>query len=358
MTDASPLMALRKALSRVAAPGAKTNIVAAGAVSAMSVDEDGLARFTLDVGDLPRDAAQALLQTVEAAAAAVPGVERVAAIATSHRAAGPPKAVRDGHANPLGVGDRKPARDGLAQVRNVIAVASGKGGVGKSTVAANLALAFARRGLATGLLDADIYGPSVPTLFGLQASPTVKDGVIDTLTAHGLRLMSIGFVVAPEKALAWRGPMVMGALRQLMNDVNWGALDVLIIDTPPGTGDVHLSLAQSGKLTGAVIVSTPQEMALADMRRGVALFRKVDVPVIGVIENMAWVETPQCERLDIFGEGGARRAAAALGAPFLGALPLFPDLRAACDAGAPLSAEAPASKAFDAIAGTIVAQLQ
>jgi ATP-binding protein involved in chromosome partitioning len=287
-------------------------------------------------------------------------VTRVRAVAPAHRTAPAPPSTHD---NPLRLA--KPSRieaaaETLAGVRHVIAVASGKGGVGKSTVAANLAIAFARAGLKTGLLDADIYGPSLPILFALKDKPSMRDGKILPVEKFGVRAMSIGLLVDVDKALAWRGPMVMGAVRQLIGDVDWGALDILIIDTPPGTGDAHLTLAQSKRLTGAVIVSTPQEMALADVRRGVELFRSVRVPIIGVIENMAWLDDGAGGRNYLFGKGGAEKAAQDLGVPFLGALPIHPALRVASDEGAPLSQSAPdddAVRAFDDLAKKIQAAL-
>jgi ATP-binding protein involved in chromosome partitioning len=252
------------------------------------------------------------------------------------------------------------AADQLAGVKHVIAIASGKGGVGKSTLAANLAVAFARRGLRTGLLDADIYGPSLPVLFGLKDKPAMRDGKIVPIEKFGVRAMSIGLLVDERKALAWRGPMVMGAVRQLIGDVDWGALDVLVIDTPPGTGDAHLTLAQSKRLTGAVIVSTPQEMALADVRRGVELFRQVSVPIIGIVENMAWLDDGAGGKSFLFGKGGAEKAASDIGVPFLGALPIYPDLRVASDEGEPIAArdlQSPAARAFDGLAERIAAAL-
>ena len=330
-------MKVRSALARVINPQTGRNIIADGLVQGLSSTEGGVVRFTLDAGEMTRETAEALLESARREAGSVEGVARVAAFGASHRPAQEQRA--GGHDNPMGLRRERrtaEAADALAAVRSIIAVASGKGGVGKSTIAANLAVAFAQRGLRTGLLDADIYGPSLPTLFGLRDRPLLRDGKILPIEAYGVRLMSIGLLVDRDKALAWRGPMVMGAVRQLMGDVAWGALDVLIIDTPPGTGDVHLSLAQSKKLTGAVIVSTPQEMALADMRRGVELFRSMKVPILGVIENMAWLDLPDGGRHHIFGEGGAERAAGDLGVPFLGATPLFQALREASDAGAPL----------------------
>ena len=360
MAEKSALMALRDALKTVKAPGADADIVATGAVSGLSLTEEGVARFSLDIGALDREAAENLLKKAEAAALSAPGVARISAVATRHREQGPPKAPAagaGGHANPMGIKGRKPERDGLAQVKNVIAVASGKGGVGKSTLAVNLALALKRSGAKTGVLDADIYGPSLPTLLGLDEKPDVQDGVIQPLDAHGLKAISMGVLLPPGKAIAWRGPMVMGALRQLMNDVAWGDLDILIIDTPPGTGDVHLSLAQSGKVTGAIIISTPQEMALADVRRGIELFRKVDVPILGVIENMAWFESGDGERHYLFGQSGAERAALDMDAPFLGAIPIAPNLRAASDAGAPIEAASDVNIYFDELAAKILPDL-
>ncbi len=325
----------------------------------LEVDPDGRVRFTLSLADADRIRAEALLQQAKAAAEAVEGVTAVSAVATSHAAqpASPPApAARGGHDNPFGLG-RKPRQDqgdALGDVKAVIAVASGKGGVGKSTVAANIAVAFARAGFKTGFLDADIYGPSAPTIFGVSEKAQTEDDKIQPLSAHGVSIMSIGFLVDPEQALAWRGPMVMGALKQLMRDVAWGPLDILIVDTPPGTGDAHLSLVQSKRLTGAVVVSTPQEMALADVRRGVQLFRKTDIQVLGVIENMAWLQAANGEKTFLFGKGGAERAAAELDAPFLGALPIMPELRQASDDGAPLAGQDhPAAEEFARLAAKI-----
>jgi len=360
----SLLMRVRAALSAIKDPGSGRNIIASGAVRGLAADDSGRVRFTLELAKAERQSVEKLLQSAKEAAGAVEGVSSVSAVATAH---GPGKTTparhsqantASAHDNPFGL-KAKPrietAGESLGGVKAVIAVASGKGGVGKSTVCANLAVALAARGLKVGLLDADVYGPSLPTLFGLSERPKMDDGKIVPFDAFGVKLMSIGFLVDPEEAVAWRGPMVMGAVRQLMSDVAWGDLDVLLIDTPPGTGDTHLSLIQSKKLTGAVIVSTPQEMALADMRRGVKLFRQTQTPVIGVIENMAWLETESGARQYIFGEGGARKAATALGAPFLGSIPLFPDLRQACDDGRPLAAASdhPSAEIFAGLAGQV-----
>jgi ATP-binding protein involved in chromosome partitioning len=342
------IIRVRNALSSIKDPATQRSIVADGAVQGLEADEAGRVRFTLALSDADRAQAEELLERAKSAAQGVNGVVSVSAVATAHAPAKPARSPAGGHDNPFGL-KRKTQNQGdaLGDVKAVIAVASGKGGVGKSTVAANLAVAFARAGYRTGFLDADIYGPSAPTLFGVSGKAETQGGKVQPIDAHGVAVMSIGFLVDPEQALAWRGPMVMGALKQLMRDVAWGSLDVLIVDTPPGTGDAHLSLIQSKRLTGAVIVSTPQEMALADVRRGVQLFNKTDVNVVGVIENMAWLDEPKGGRTFLFGEGGAKKAAGELGVPFLGALPITPALREASDAGAPLAAQDhPAASAF------------
>lgn len=358
MSDADLLMRVRTALRGVARL-AGGDILTSGAVEGLSVTSQGVVRFTLNAEKTGGDV-ENILRAAKAAAEKVSGVARVAAFATAHEEP-PAPAKAGGHDNPFGLS--KPSRietagNELKGVKNVIAVASGKGGVGKSTLAANLAVAFAQRGLKTGLLDADIYGPSLPTLFGLSGKPDIEGGKIIPVEKFGVRSMSIGLLVEESQALAWRGPLVMGALRQLIADVDWGTLDVLVVDTPPGTGDAHLSLAQSKRLTGAVIVSTPQEMALADVRRGIEFFRKVNVPIIGVIENMAWLEGANGDRTYLFGKGGAEQAAKDLHAPFLGALPIYPDLRIASDEGIPIAARdksAPPARAFQELATKISA---
>lgn len=350
------ILRVREALSRVKSPAGKS-IIASGAVQGLTADENGRVRFVLEIDGAGRAEAEQVLEAARSAAAAVSGVTSVSATATAHGPAA--KGAASGHDNPFGLRGKpriEEAGEALAGVRAVVAVASGKGGVGKSTIAANLAVALARKGFTVGLLDADIYGPSLPTLFGVHDKPAMKDGKIVPLEACGVKLMSIGLMIDPEQAVAWRGPMVMGAVRQLMTDVDWGRLDIMLIDTPPGTGDTHLSLIQSKRLTGAVVVSTPQEMALADMRRGVHLFRQTGTPVIGVIENMAWLDLPGGARHYLFGEGGAQKAAEKIGAPFLGAVPLYPDLREASDAGRPLAAQDhPSADVFADIAGKIAA---
>jgi ATP-binding protein involved in chromosome partitioning len=244
----------------------------------------------------------------------------------------------------------------------VICVASGKGGVGKSTTAVNLALAFAAAGLRTGILDADIYGPSLPVMLGISERPRSPDGkTLLPIEKYGLRCMSIGFMVAPDTPMIWRGPMVMGALEQMMRDVEWGALDMLVVDMPPGTGDAQLTLAQRVPLAGAVIVSTPQDLALLDARKGLNMFRRVDVPVLGIVENMSYFVCPHCgTRSEIFTHGGARRAAEQMGVPFLGEIPLDMAIRETSDGGRPIvvaDPESPHARAYRDIAERIRRQL-
>jgi len=355
---------VRNALAGVVNPASGRNIVAEGAVQGLSAEPGGKVRFALQIDPSAQDEAARLLDAARKAAGAVSGVSSVSAVATAHAARGAaatpaPSRPAGGHDNPLGLKKRpriEAAAETLSGVRHVVAVASGKGGVGKSTLAANLAVALAAAGRRVGLMDADIYGPSLPILFGLKDKPAMRDGKIVPPEAHGVRAMSMGLMVSEAQSLAWRGPMVMGAVRQLMSDVDWGELDILLVDTPPGTGDAHISLIQSKRLSGALIVSTPQEMALADVRRGVQLFRKTDTPVIGVVENMAWFELPSGERQYLFGRGGAEKAAAALEAPFLGAIPLYPELQQASDAGAPLAArrDHPAAAHFRQLAEKVL----
>ena len=352
------LFRVRNALTQVINPDSGRNIVADGAVHGLTADESGTVRFALQLPPEPSFDANMLLAQAKEAAQNVSGVTHVSAVASAHRQSTENRPAAGGHQNPLGM-KKKPAAEkaaeGVKHVKRMIAVASGKGGVGKSTIAANLAVALSKLGLRVGLLDADIYGPSLPTLFGLKGKAEVRDGKLQPFEAYGVRAMSIGLIVDPDQALAWRGPMVMGALNQLISDVDWGELDVMLIDTPPGTGDAHLSLIQTKRLDGTIIVSTPQEMALADMRRGVTLFRKTDTPVIGVIENMAWLEAADGSRQYLFGQGGAEKAAGELDAPFLGAIPIYPQLREASDAGEPAAkGDTPVAQQFEVIAKSLM----
>jgi ATP-binding protein involved in chromosome partitioning len=252
----------------------------------------------------------------------------------------------------------------VPDVRHILAVASGKGGVGKSTVAVNLAVSMAQRGSRVGLLDADIYGPSVPIMFGAKKLRPEIDGETERLVPlerFGVRFMSLGSLVDPEAAVVWRGPMVMKAVEQLLRDVEWGELDILLVDMPPGTGDAQLTLSQKVQLSGALIVTTPQDVALADAIKGVAMFRKVDVPVIGIVENMSYFQCPHCSgRTDIFGHGGGRAEAERLAVPFLGEVPLETEVRDSGDLGEPLcagSGSSPARSAFAKIADRVLMSL-
>lgn len=251
--------------------------------------------------------------------------------------------------------------DFLPGVRHVVGVGSGKGGVGKSTVAVNLACALAQTGARVGLLDADIYGPSIPTMMGICKEPFVSNKKLIPLEAHGVKMISMGFLVPPNQAVIWRGPMVVGALKQFLTDVHWGELDYLVIDLPPGTGDVQLSLAQNAKLAGAVVVTTPQTVALDDARRSVSMFEKVNIPLLGIVENMSQFICPACGHQEpIFGVGGGEAYAKELKTAYLGAIPLEPSIRKGGDAGTPVVISAPDSlsaKALRAVAGQVAAQL-
>jgi ATP-binding protein involved in chromosome partitioning len=235
-----------------------------------------------------------------------------------------------------------PAPAGIPGVRNIIAVASGKGGVGKSTIAVNLALSLSRLGLKVGLLDADIYGPSLPRLLAITEKPGNNGNILLPIEKHGIKTMSIGFMVKEDEAMIWRGPMVQSALSQMLSDVAWAPLDVLVLDMPPGTGDAQLTIAQRVPMKGAVIVSTPQDIALIDARKGIAMFNKTQIPILGVVENMSMFTCPDCGSSHaIFGHGGARETAEKLDVPFLGEIPLVPRIRETSDAGTPVSVSAP-----------------
>jgi len=363
MTDASA-ETLRDALRTIKDPASGRDIVSAGLVETVEA-RDGLVQVTLLTDRAHAAAMEPVRREAEALLSRQPGVRNATAVLTAHRTAAqapsrsapPPRpaaAGGHGHAHgPAGQGGQRPALL-LENVKAIIAVASGKGGVGKSTVAVNLAVSLARRGLKTGLLDADIYGPSLPRMLGVQRRPEVRGDKMIPLQAWELECMSIGFLVEEEQAMIWRGPMVMGALEQMMSQVAWPDLDVLVVDMPPGTGDAQLTMAQRVALTGAVIVSTPQDIALIDARRGVKMFEKTNVPVLGLVENMSYFCCPNCgHRSEIFGHGGARAEATRAGVDFLGEVPLLLDIRTASDAGMPIAASAPDSdgaRAYAALA--------
>ena len=323
------------ALRGIADPSGGGDIITTERAGGIVVKDDGGVGLVLLVDGLAKDDAERLHAAVDLAVRRVPGVTAARIILTAERGAAP--AIRTGP---------------VPGIRTIVAVASGKGGVGKSTVAVNLAVALARRGLAVGLLDADIYGPSVPTLLGLTARAQLDKNRLVPATAFGIKALSMGMMTDPGKAIIWRGPMAASAMTQMVDSGDWGLLDVLVVDLPPGTGDIQLTLAQKIKPTGAVIVSTPQDLALIDARRAVAMFAEVGVPILGLVENMSSFVCPSCGvATDIFGHGGAKDAAAAAGIAFLGAVPLDMALRLASDAGVPPAAgDGPQATAFAALA--------
>jgi ATP-binding protein involved in chromosome partitioning len=312
------------------------DIVSLGMVSGIAV-KGGHVAFSLEIDPQRAAELEPLRKRAEQLVHALPGVLTVSAVLTAERGPAPQMPRVGGHAS----GSQEPL---LTSVTSVIAIASGKGGVGKSTTAVNLALALKDLGLRVGLFDADIFGPSQPRMLGVQnLKPTSLDGKkMEPIDAYGIKVMSIGFMLAEDNPVVWRGLMVMGALEQLMRDVNWGPLDVMVIDMPPGTGDTQLTISQRVKLAGAVIVSTPQDIALLDARKGLNMFRKVNVPVLGIIENMSVFICPNCgHEAHIFGHGGAKADALRLGVDFLGELPLDIAVRLSCDEGAPIVAAQP-----------------
>ncbi|MGO9421839.1 Mrp/NBP35 family ATP-binding protein [Roseiarcus sp.] len=330
------------ALAKVAGPDGKTPLPDSGAVSGLTV-RDGKVFLAIVVNPAEAKAMEPMRARAEAAIKAVPGVTGAvvtltaeAARAVSGAAPGP------GHAHGGGQAQRGGrAAQPIAGVKHIIAVASGKGGVGKSTVACNLAVGLAKLGLKIGVLDADLFGPSMPKLFGLSAKPDVAPDSqkLVPLEAYGVKVMSIGFLIDEGAPVVWRGPMVMSALTQLLREVAWGDLDVLVVDMPPGTGDTQLTMAQNVPLSGAVIVSTPQDLALIDARRGIAMFKQVQVPLLGIVENMSYFLCPHCGgRTEVFSHAGAQREAEKLGVPFLGEVPLDIAIRVNSDEGRPVVA--------------------
>jgi ATP-binding protein involved in chromosome partitioning len=361
------------ALARVASPRgvALTN---ANVLSAISVT-DGKVFFSINVDATEARAWESVRAQAEAAVRAIPGVTVAMIALTAERKAGSAAAPPPPHRHAPGVAPvsshrppQSPASPMSKQaeipgVAAVIAVASGKGGVGKSTTALNLALGLRDLGLRVGLLDADIYGPSVPRLTGIREKPVLNDDKkMIPISRFGLSIMSIGFLVEEDTAMIWRGPMVMSAITQMLRDVVWGTLDILVVDMPPGTGDAQLTLAQNVPLKGAVIISTPQDLSLIDARRGLAMFRKVNVPVLGIVENMSYFQCPHCgTRSDIFGHGGARHEAERLGVTFLGEIPLHMSIRSSSDAGTPVvdsEPDGPHAAIYRAIGAKVRDQLQ
>ena len=338
---------VQDALAKVATPRGVA-LSNAGVLSPITAN-DGKVFFSINVEATEARAWESVRAAAETAVRAIPGVEVVMVALTAERKAGaaaPPQPHRHAHGvqnvaahrGPPGGPSPMAKQAEIPGVGAVIAVASGKGGVGKSTTALNLALGLRDLGLRVGLLDADIYGPSVPRLTGLRGKPQLNDErKMIPLQRFGLSIMSIGFLVEEETAMIWRGPMVMSAVTQMLRDVAWGTLDVLVVDMPPGTGDAQLTLAQNVPLKGAIIISTPQDLSLIDARRGLAMFTKVNVPVLGIVENMSYFQCPHCgTKSDIFGHGGARHEAERLGVPFLGEIPLHISIRTTSDSGNPL----------------------
>jgi len=345
------------ALKGVIDPDRQQDIVTLGMVSGVVV-KDGNVGFAIEVDPKKGVAMEPLRKAAEDAVDELPGVLSVTAVLTAHQASSggapqgapqdaPQDAAQGVAAGPAAQQARGPAAAGalVPGVKSIVAVASGKGGVGKSTTATNLALALASLGLKIGVLDADIYGPSQPRMMGISGRPASPDGkVLKPMENYGVKCMSMGFLVAEDTPMIWRGPMVQSALQQMLRDVEWGELDLLMVDMPPGTGDAQLTMAQQVPLAGAVIVSTPQDIALLDARKGLNMFRKVDVPVLGIIENMSYFACPSCGHVShIFDHGGARREAEKLGIEFLGELPLDMEIRETSDGGRPIVVSKPDS---------------
>ena len=374
-TNSGLKSAVLDVLDQIIHPNTSKGLVKSQRIQGLSIQDGGQVGFILEVDNGPSPEADSLQKLVEDAVSKIDGVSKVTVILTSHSEnPQPPKAA--GATHRVHKGDntapkeaRRPSkpssspaqRTAIPGVNAMIAIASAKGGVGKSSVTVNLAIACSQLGLKVGILDTDVYGPSIPTMLGAsEIQPEQnKEGKLYPIKAHGLKTMSIGYLVDTDAPMIWRGPVVVSAINQMMSDVEWGHLDLLLVDTPPGTGDIQLSLTQRAPLSGAVIVSTPQEIALADVRRGVAMFKKTHTPVFGIIENMAWFEDPVSQnRTYIFGEGGARRTAEKLDIPFLGELPITPEIRKDADSGTPAAAKAgPVQDSFRVIAEKIITAL-
>lgn len=347
---------LRELLKTVKYPGLSRDIVSFGMVDSVEVDENGKGKVVLALTtDDPKIATQ-IGTSIRERVQSIPEIKDVEVLA--HYT--PPKSRQSpqfgGHGTP-----GRPLTPLVPDVKHIVAVASGKGGVGKSTIAVNLALALAQLNQRVGILDCDIYGPSLPLMTGVDDTPLVVDGKMVPHEKFGVKLMSVGFLISPDQALIWRGPMVMGAVEQLLRDVHWGKLDFLVVDLPPGTGDAQLTLAQKVPIAGAVIVTTPQDLALLDARKGVVMFQKVHVQILGIVENMSYFLCPHCgERTEIFSNGGGRASAMEMGIDFLGEIPLKLSIREGGDHGMPIVVSAPDSvetKIFLEIAKKVLAKL-
>ena len=350
-----------EALGKVAAPDG-TPLPKTGTLSEIVAGEKVL--FSINVDASVAQSWEPVRKRAEEAVKAIPGVQSAMVALTAERkgGAGAPRPPQAAPGRPAAPPRGEQAPQGVPGVGSIIAVASGKGGVGKSTTAVNLALGLRDLGMKVGILDADIYGPSLPKLLAIRERPQTVGGTrLKPIMRHGLTVMSIGFLIEEETPMIWRGPMVMSALTQMLREVEWGTLDIMVVDMPPGTGDAQLTMAQQVPLKGAVIVSTPQDLALIDARRGIAMFKRVNVPVLGIVENMSTFICPHCgERSDIFGHGGARREAERLGVPFLGEVPLDMAIRETSDSGLPVVAtqpDGPLAAAYRAIAERVRDQL-
>jgi ATP-binding protein involved in chromosome partitioning len=339
---------ITSALARVRNPRLDADLLSAGMIRDLSVTDDGKVAFTFL---LSRDDPATLVREARAALAAVEGVRKEDVRITVVDPSGPARSTHaPPGASPIPPGPPAPVEQ--PNLGRIVAVSSGKGGVGKSTVSANLAVALAAAGHAVGLMDADVYGPNIPRMFGTFEKPPVIDGKIRPLEAYGVKLMSLGFLVERDAPAIWRGPIIMKVVQQFLRDVDWGRLDYFIVDLPPGTGDAQLSLVQATHVTGALIVTTPQEMAVGDALRGARMFERVGVPVIGVVENMSGFTDPETgRRIDFFSTGGGRRLAAEIGAPLLGEVPLQPGLAQLADSGRPIVVAEPDSPAATALRG-------
>ena len=353
---------VRTALCTIVDPVSGKDIIANDMVSGLVIKDRNIG-FAIEIDPADAERMEPLRKAAERAVLALEGVSSVSAVLTAHNAAPAARpASQDSSAKPAPRGQQAPAASLLPDVGAIVAVASGKGGVGKSTTAVNLAVALAALGQRVGILDADVYGPSLPRMMGLTEKPKpLPNKKIAPLEAHGVKVMSMGFMVPEDTAMVWRGPMVIGALEQMMREVEWGTLDVLIVDMPPGTGDAQLTMAQRVPLAGVVIVSTPQDIALIDARKGMNMFAKVNVPVLGIIENMSMFICPKCgEQTDIFGHGGARAEAERLGCDFLGEIPLDVAIRVTSDSGQPITAsepDGPHAAAYRDLASAVLAKI-
>jgi ATP-binding protein involved in chromosome partitioning len=349
---------VRAKLKTIAGPDG-ADLVSSGKLSEIAVT-NGKVFLSLTVDASVVKQWEPVRKAAEDAVKSIPGISSALIALTAERAGG---ATPQRAAPAQQAGGASRAVPGVPGIEAVIAVASGKGGVGKSTTAVNLALGLRDLGMNVGILDADIYGPSMPRLLAIKGRPeTIGGRMLRPMEAYGMKAMSIGFLIEEETPMIWRGPMVMSAITQMLREVQWGELDILVVDMPPGTGDAQLTLAQQVPLAGAVIVSTPQDLALIDARRGIAMFRKVDVPVLGVVENMSYFLCPHCgQRSDVFSHGGARREAERLGVPFLGEVPLELEIRETSDAGLPIVAtkpDSPQANIYRDIARKVSAALQ